>query len=320
MTHDRDDDGGGRRPPPNPPDQQGRPPRRALGRGLDALLPAPPPPPGTGPERSAFICPIERIVPQAGQPRQYFDEQELAELTESIREHGLIEPLIVRRLGSQPNGADKFELIAGERRWRASQRAGLKEILVVVKDVSPKEAFELALVENVQRADLNPIEIAEAFDRLIKEYSYTQQTLAERVGKDRVTVTNSLRLLKLPPRIRTMVIGRELSEGHARALLGAPSDKAMAEIADKTVRGKLPVRRVEQLIRVAKARESGPAAPDEAKDKPPGKSPSVRDLEARLQRRLGTKVEVRDKDGKGELAIAYGSLDELDRVLAILGA
>jgi ParB family transcriptional regulator, chromosome partitioning protein len=302
-----------------------RPPRRALGRGLDALLPAPPSPAGTGPERAAFICPIEKIVPQAGQPRQYFDEQELVELTESIREHGLIEPLIVRRIGARheagaPAGSDRFELIAGERRWRASQRAGLKEILVVVKDVSPKEAFELALVENVQRADLNPIEIAEAFDRLIREYSYTQQTLAERVGKDRVTVTNALRLLKLPPRIRTMVIGRELTEGHARALLGAPSDKAMAEIADKTVRGKLPVRRVEQLIRSAKARESGAPAPDEGAREKATKSTSVRDLEARLQRRLGTRCEVRDEDGKGELVISYGSLDELDRVLAILGA
>jgi ParB family chromosome partitioning protein len=298
-----------------------RAPRRALGRGLDALLPAPPAPPGSGPERAAFICPIEKIVPQAGQPRQYFDEQELVELTESIREHGLIEPLIVRRLSSsQTPGVDRFELIAGERRWRASQRAGLKEILVVVKDVTPKEAFELALVENVQRADLNPIEIAEAFDRLIREYSYTQQTLAERVGKDRATVANALRLLKLPPRIRTMVIGRELSEGHARALLGAPSDKAMAEIAEKTVRGKLPVRRVEQLVRSAKSRESGASADEGGNEKKAAKSPAIRDLEQRLMRRLGTRVEVRDEDGKGEIVVAYGSLDELDRVLAILEA
>lgn len=294
---------------------QDKAPRRALGRGLDALLPAPPPPPGAGPERSAFICPVEKVVPQAGQPRQYFDEQELTELADSIKEHGLIEPLIVRRVGP---GNDKFELIAGERRWRASQRAGLKEVLVVVKDVSPKEAFELALVENVQRADLNPIEIAEAFDRLIREYSYTQQTLGERVGKDRVTITNALRLLKLPPRIRTMVIGRELSEGHARALLGAPTDKAMAEIAEKTVRAKLPVRKVEQLVRAARAREEG--APDpEAKQKPQ-KSAGVRDLEARLMRRLGTKVEVKDDGGKGEVVLTYASLDELDRVLALIGA
>lgn len=290
--------------------------RRALGRGLDALLPAPPPPAGSGPERQAFICPVEKIVPQAGQPRQYFDEQELTELADSIKEHGLIEPVIVRRLGQ---GQDRFELIAGERRWRAAQRAGLKDVLVVVKDVSPKEAFELALVENVQRADLNPIEIAEAFDRLIKEYSYTQQTLAERVGKDRATVANALRLLKLPARIRTMVIGRELSEGHARALLGAPSDRTMAEIAEKTVRGKLPVRKVEQLVRAARVKEDGGAAEaDEAK--PQKASPAIRDLEARLMRRLGTRVEVRDQNGKGELAIAYASLDELDRVLSIIGA
>jgi ParB family chromosome partitioning protein len=305
--------------PPAPADRAsgagGAPARRALGRGLDALLPASPSPAGS-PERSAFVCPIEKVVPQAGQPRQYFDEQALAELADSIREHGLIEPLIVRRLGP---GSDRFELIAGERRWRAAQRAGLKEILVVVKDVSPKEAFELALVENVQRADLNPIEIAEAFDRLIREYSYTQQTLAERVGKDRATVTNALRLLKLPPRIRTMVIGRELSEGHARALLGAPTDKAMAEIAEKTVRGKLPVRRVEELVREAKARggEHDARARPEERQTP---SPSVRDLEARLMRRFGAKVEVRDKNGKGELVVTYGSLDELDRILATLGA
>jgi ParB family chromosome partitioning protein len=262
------------------------------------------------------VCPVERVVPQAGQPRQYFDEKALVELAESIREHGLIEPLIVRRLGP---GTDRFELIAGERRWRAAQQAGLKEVLVVVKDVSPKEAFELALVENVQRADLNPIEIAEAFDRLIREYSYTQQTLAERVGKDRATIANALRLLKLPPRIRTMVIGRELSEGHARALLGAPTDKAMADIADKTVRGKLPVRKVEQLIRLAREREGARGAdPVATNDARP--SPAVRDLEARLMRRLGTRIELRDAGGKGEIVIAYGSLDELDRLLAVLGA
>lgn len=291
--------------------------RRALGRGLDALLPAPPQAGGFG-EKSAFICPIEKIAPQAGQPRQYFDEQELEELTGSIREHGLIEPLIVRRTHA---GADRFELIAGERRWRAAQRAGLKEVLVVVKDVSPKEAFELALVENVQRADLNPIEIAEAFDRLLKEHGYTQQALADKVGKDRVAIANTLRLLKLPAKIRSMVIARELSEGHARALLGAPNDKAMADIAEKTVRGKLPVRKVEQLVRTSRSRED---TAGDGKGKKDGTgttvSPAIRDLQARLMRRLGTKVEVRDQGGKGELVVAYGSLDELDRVLALIGA
>ncbi|HSN97403.1 MAG TPA: ParB/RepB/Spo0J family partition protein [Candidatus Nanopelagicales bacterium] len=293
-------------------------PRRALGRGLDALLPAPVA--GGAAERSVFLCAIEKITPQKGQPRQYFDEAELEELATSIREHGLIEPLVVRRAQA---GADQFELIAGERRWRAAQRVGLREVLVVVKDVSPKEAFELALVENVQRADLNPIEIAEAFDRLLREHGYTQEALAERVGKDRSTIANALRLLKLPARIRTMVISRELSEGHARALLGSPSEKVMSDLAERALRGRLPVRKVEALVRAARAakdKAEGRAeekAPDDGK-KPAGKSASVRDLELRLTRRLGAKVEVRDEGGRGEIGIAYTSLDELDRLIALL--
>jgi ParB family chromosome partitioning protein len=301
--------------------------RRALGRGLDALLPAPPPPSGAASsaalaiEKSVFLCPVEKIAPQSGQPRQHFDEQELEELVASIREHGLIEPLVVRRAAP---GADKFVLIAGERRWRAAQRAGLKDVLVVVKDVSPKEAFELALVENIQRADLNPIEVAEAFDRLIREHGYKHESLAERVGKDRTTIVNALRLLKLPQRIRSLVISRELSEGHGRALLGAPTEKAMADIADKTVRGKLPVRKVEQLVRAAKEKVASAEAGgqgEEEKKGPAGKpSAGIRDLEARLMRRLGTRVEVRDLGGRGELVVSYSSLDELDRLLGVLGA
>lgn len=289
-------------------------PKRALGRGLDALLPAKAPPPTAGgAERNVFVCPVEKIVPQPEQPRRHFDEAELAELAASIKEHGIIEPIVVRRAQA---GADRFEIIAGERRWRAAQRAGLKDVLVVVKDVSPKDAFELALVENIQRADLNPIEIAEAYERLLREHGYTQESLAERVGKDRTTITNSVRLLKLPTQIRSMVIGRELSEGHARALLGAPTDKAMADIAQKTVNGKLPVRAVEQLVKAARAKEKGEPGPEAKK---PGKSPAIRDLEARLMRRLGTRVEVRDQGGRGELVVAYGSLDELDRILAVIG-
>jgi ParB family transcriptional regulator, chromosome partitioning protein len=295
--------------------------RRALGRGLDALLPAPPTVSTAGAsygDKSVFLCPIERITPQVGQPRQHFDEEALEELTASIREHGLIEPLVVRRAQA---GADQYDLIAGERRWRAAQRAGLKDVLVVVKDVSPKDAFELALVENLQREDLNPIEISEAYDRLLREHAYTAESLADRVGKDRSTVANSLRLLKLPPRIRTMVIGGDLSEGHARALLGAPDEKAMEEIADKAARGRLPVRKVEELVRAARgpkgAQDGGKGGKGEGA---PAKSLAVKDLEARLMRKLGTKVEVRDREGRGELAIAYGSLDELDRLLAVLGA
>ncbi len=297
--------------------------KRALGRGLDALLPATPVRADAASaygERAVFMCPVERVVPQAGQPRQHFDEAELAELEASIRAHGIIEPIVVRRVPSPTGEAhrDRFELIAGERRWRASQRAGLKEVLVVVKDVSPKAAFELALVENLQRADLNPIEIAEAYDRLLREHGYSHESLAERMGKDRSTVTNALRLLKLPTTIRSLVISRELSEGHARALLGAPDDKTLIDLADKTVRGRLAVRKLEALVRAAKDKKAGvkPSGPT-AKSQ---KSPAVRDLETRLARRLGTRVEVEDQNGAGHLAIHYGSLDELDRILSFLGA
>jgi len=296
-------------------------PRRALGRGLDALLPAPSQVSAAGAsygDKSVFLCPIERLSPQAGQPRQHFDEEALEELSASIREHGLIEPIVVRRAAA---GQDRYEIIAGERRWRASQRAGLKDVLVVVKDVSPKDAFELALVENIQREDLNPIEVAEAYDRLLREHGYTSESLADRVGKDRSTISNSLRLLKLPPRIRTMVIGGDLSEGHARALLGAPDEKSMEEIAEKTVRGRLPVRKVEELVRGARPPKGDKEGAKGGKaEGPAGKTPAVKDLEARLMRKLGTKVEVRDNNGRGELAISYASLDELDRILAVLEA
>ncbi len=162
----------------------------------------------------------------------------------------MLEPLIVRR---RP-GADDFEIIAGERRWRAAQRANLREVLVVVHDVSAKDAYELALIENVQREDLDAIEFAEALDRLIKEHSYTQETLAQRVGKDRSTIANALRLLRLPSAVRDKVVTGELSEGHARALLGAPDDAALATLAEKVIRGRLSVRQTEALVRTAKAK------------------------------------------------------------------
>jgi ParB family chromosome partitioning protein len=280
--------------------------RRALGRGLDALLPAAPSAGGYG-DKNVFTCPLEKIVPQKGQPRQHFDAQKLEELAQSIREHGLVEPLVVRRVP----GGDKLELVAGERRWRALQRAGVREALVVVKDVSAKEAFELAIIENVQREDLNPIELAEAFDRLVREHGYTQEALAERLGKDRTTITNGLRLLRLPARVRTKLIVGELSEGHARALLGAGEAALIEELTDRVLRGKLSVRATEALVRACVHKKKtvdgkGPAD---------GKSASVRDLETRLMRALGTKVEVRDRGNKGEIAIPYADLDALDRII-----
>jgi ParB family chromosome partitioning protein len=290
-------------------------PRRALGRGLDALLPvsADKAPAGFG-DKSVFLCPIERIAPMKGQPRQHFDERALEELAQSIREVGLLEPLVVRKMppvpGSPPSMGDRYELIAGERRWRASQRAGLRDVLVVVKDVSPVAAFELAMIENVQREDLNPIELAEAFSRLIKEYNYTQEKLAERIGKDRTTIANSLRLLRLPATVRERVIRGELTEGHARALLQVGDDEELQKLADKVVRGRLSVRQTEQLARQAK----GSNKPS-AETAPVQKSASVRDLERRLSIALGTKCEVRDLGGKGEIAVHYASLDALDAVL-----
>lgn len=287
---------------------------RGLGRGLDALLPA------TAnrstdrlPESAAyqghlFTCPLERIVPQKGQPRQHFDGARLDELAASIKEHGLLEPLVVRKKGN-----DQYELIAGERRWRASQRAGLKEVLVVVHDVSSAQAFELAIIENVQREDLDAIELAEALDRLIKEHGYTQEKLAERIGKDRSTIANSLRLLRLPENIRTKVVTGELSEGHGRALLGVENDSKMNELAERVVRGRLSVRQTEELVRASKSPGSkGSKKPEKTK------SASVRDLEKRLERKLGARCEVEDTGGKGEINIKYGSLDELDRILELI--
>jgi ParB family chromosome partitioning protein len=281
------------------------PKRRALGRGLDALLPLATP--SREGDRTVFTWPLEKIVPQKDQPRQHFDPQKLDELAQSIREHGLVEPLVVRRVA----GSEKLELIAGERRWRALQRAGIREALVVVKDVSAKHAFELALIENVQREDLNPVELAEAYERLVREYGYTQEALADRLGKDRTTIANSLRLLRLPARVRAKVIGGELTEGHARALLGAGDAALIDQLAERVIRARLSVRATEALVRTrARGRAaSGKAGHDREK------STNVRELEERLSRALGTKVEVRDRGNKGEIAIPYADLDGLDRII-----
>src|SRR5690606_19156753 len=191
---------------------------------------------------------------------------------------------------------------------------GLHEALVVVHEVTPVKAFELAIIENVQREDLDPIEMAEALGRLVSEHGYTQEKLAERIGNDRSTIANSLRLLKLPQIIRTKVVTGELTEGHARTLLGAPNEKKMDEIAKKIVNGRLSVRQTEALVRAAKGEggEKG-AGPSGSK-----KSASTRDLEKRLERKLGARCEVVDREGKGEIKIRYGSLDELDRLLDLI--
>jgi ParB family chromosome partitioning protein len=257
---------------------------------------------------TVFSCAIEKLTAQRGQPRQYFDPTALEELAQSIREHGLIEPLLVRRIGQ-----DRFEIIAGERRWRASQKAGLKEVLVVVRDVSQQNVFELALIENVQREDLNAIELAEGLQRLIAEYQYTQETLAKRIGKDRSTLTNALRLLKLPEAVRKLVNKGDLSEGHARALLGAADEATMVRLAENSLRNKWNVRQLEGEVRALKARKGKGDA-----GKGDSKSAATRDLENRLARKYGARCQVRDRKGKGELVMHYGSLDDLDRILDLL--
>lgn len=289
-------------------------PKRGLGRGLGALLgdtgTSDVTTPGTNAsaKRDVPQIPVASIRPNPYQPRTTFAPEALDELRSSIATFGVLVPIIVRERG------DGYELIAGERRWRALQKAGIHEALVVVKDVSPASAFELALIENVQREDLNPIELAESLDRLMRESGYTQEALAERLGKDRSTITNTLRLLKLPTEIRAKIVSGELSEGHGRALLGAHDVKSMEQIAEKVIRGRLSVRATEALVRGSsgsKDKGKNGAAPKE-------KSSAIRDLEQRLTRALGTKVEVRDQGNKGEVAIPYADLDQLDRILAKL--
>ena len=307
-------------------------PARGLGRGLDALFPqsetAPRRESSAAPSASApggtsgrsgqtsapdvFRCGIEKLKPMRGQPRQHFDPAALEELATSINAHGLIEPLVVRQVAGQ----DQFEIIAGERRWRAAQKAGLLELLVIVREASSPEAFELALIENAQREDLDPIEFAEALERLVEERGYTQEALATRVGKDRSTVANAMRLLKLPGGVRALVAQKKLSEGHARALLGLPDVATMQRLAEKIARKGLSVRQTEAIVKAAKRAASGEASGASPSDLGPGKkSAGVRDLELRLARKLGARCEVRDRSGKGELHIHYSSLDELDRLI-----
>lgn len=270
--------------------------------------------------REFFLCPIEEIRPARDNPRQRFDEQRLQELADSIRAQGLVQPLVVRLLDaaeikqdqkrSEPGGS--FVLIAGERRWRAAQRAGLKEVPVVVKDVSATQAFELALVENLQREDLNPIEEAEAYRRLSDEFGYTQEELARRVGRERTTVANSLRLLKLPDKVRDQVATQKLSMGHARALLGLESAERMELTADRVVAKELSVRQTEDLVRRTQ-REEGRRPGKTPEEK---KTPAVRDVEDRLQKALGTRVTLRPKDARsGVIEVHYHSLDELDGLI-----
>ena len=278
--------------------------RPALGRGLGALIPG-----GSPAERKGVMnLGIEEIRPNRSQPRRHFDEAHIEELAESIRSRGVLLPLIVRR------DSEGYVLVAGERRWRAAQKAGLREVPVMVREVTDKEAFEIALIENIQREDLNPVEEAEAYKRLIEEHGLTQEELAARVGKDRSTVANALRLLRLPDAIKQAIVAGELSMGHARALLAIHDEGDLRKAAEKVIAEALSVRAVESLVQRLKSKR----LPQRKRDGHGGAH--LRHLVEKLQRKLGAKVEVKDKGGSGTLEIRYGSLPELDRVLAaILG-
>ena len=284
--------------------------RQALGRGLAALIPNANEATGEAGARvpagsGLRMLDIESIHPSTRQPRKHFDDSRLDELAESIRSQGIIQPLVVR-----VRGGGGFELVAGERRWRAAQRAGLHQIPAVVREVAESQAFEMALVENLQREDLNPIEEAEGYQRLVAEFGYTQESLSQRVGKDRSTVANALRLLKLPPSVRTMVIEGRLNMGHARALLGLESDPVIERLARQAASRGLSVRQVEAMVK--RERENGNRP---AQQHAPA-SPAARDLVHRLEQALAVRVKLVQSSAKsGRLEIYYTSLDELDAIL-----
>ena len=250
---------------------------------------------------------IDEIEPNRSQPRQNFDEDALQELADSIKLHGIIQPLIVQKKD------DYYEIIAGERRWRAAKKAGLKEVPVVIKNFSEQEAMEVALIENIQRENLNPIEEALAYQKLIKDYKLKQDEVAEKVSKSRVAVTNSLRLLKLDERVQKMVIDDMISGGHARALLAVSNGDTQYALAMKAFDEKLSVREVEKLIKNIGSEET-----KKPKDKP--KDDFVyRDIESKLKEIIGTKVVIHNKNNnKGKIEIEYYSQDDFERIIELI--
>jgi ParB family chromosome partitioning protein len=278
--------------------------RRGLGRGLSALL-------GDETEdyasldrlRLSKMVPVEFLHPGSSQPRKRFDNESISALVESVREKGVLQPLLVRR---HPDKANAYEIVAGERRWRAAQQAGLHEVPVVIKELSDKEALEIALVENIQREDLTPIEEAQGYQRLMDEFQHTQEALSHAVGKSRSHIANALRLLTLPPSVQAMVNEGTLSAGHARTLVTAEQPEALAR--DIVQRG-LNVRQAEQLAKAGK-----PSAATRAR-RIPDKDPNTAALEDNLSQLLGLKVSIQARGESGSLKIDYETLDQLDDVL-----
>jgi ParB family transcriptional regulator, chromosome partitioning protein len=275
--------------------------KAALGKGLDALLP----------NKGNEVIDIEiiRITPNKNQPRKVFKDAALKELAASIKEKGVLQPVIVSR-----SADGNFNLIAGERRLRASTIAGLTRIPALIKDVSSQDSIEIALIENIQREELNPIETAEAFQQLINEFKLTQEALSERVGKDRATVSNYLRLLKLPDMIKGFINDGSLTMGHAKAILAINDEFKQIEAVKKILEDGLNVRETEALCGGSSTAKTTHAKSKKTKKK----LPEVADLEDKLIQSLGTKVRIEHKGKKGKIEIDYYSLDELDRLLDIL--
>lgn len=269
-------------------------PRRGLGRGLDTLIP-------TGDETSDGLqqIAVDAIMPNPHQPRTSFEEEDLAGLADSIRQHGVIQPLVVTR-----TPAGEYQLIAGERRWRAAQMAGLDQVPVLLKDAAPQQMLELALVENVQRADLNPLEEAEAYQHLAEEFELSQAEIARRVGKSRVAITNTLRLLQASKAVRQALLDEVITEGHARALLGLPDAELQDAALQAVIERKLTVRQTEALVQ--KLKQPAPDPVEAASQH----SPEVRELEERFQTSLGTRVRLKNGRKGGRVIIYYYSDEE----------
>ncbi|MHB0858451.1 MAG: ParB/RepB/Spo0J family partition protein [Anaerolineae bacterium] len=274
--------------------------RGGLGRGLEALIPSGKPTPGL--RRVS----LEAIVPNPRQPRSVFDPEALRELADSIREMGLIQPLIVQQLPSNEDASEppRYQLITGERRWRAARLAGLQHVDVVVKEATPQEMLELALVENIQRADLNPLEEAQAYNQLGEEFGLTQERIAERVGRSRVSVTNALRLLRLPDEVKDALITARITEGHARALLMLEDEDEQALALRAIIRKHLSVRQAEEMVRRLLV-----AAPSSARQRT--RTPETEALEREFREALGTKVDLFRSRKGGKLVIHYYSEEDL---------
>jgi ParB family chromosome partitioning protein len=284
--------------------------RRALGKGLDSLLPRAHAPVPQAPEPEGGRprdIPCDQIDRNPFQTRMHMDEEQLSELAASITANGVVQPILVRPLAS-----GRFQLIAGERRWRASQKAGKTTIPAILRQVSDEQAMEITIVENLQRADLNPMEQAHAFERLSREFHMTQEQMAQRTGKDRATVSNFLRLLKLPSGVQGRVESGELTFGHARALLAFEHAEEIEKAAQRIVSLSLSVRQTESYVQGILNPEK--AKKKEAKELPPV-DPNVRDAQERLQRALGLKVTIEDKHGRGKVIIEYARLEDFDTLL-----